>query len=65
MRIGKDPDPYLCLTDLDPEPGGPKTCGSCGSGPQHCLEETTLSILSAAINAVYLAIIILLFLLSV
>jgi hypothetical protein len=28
MRKGKDParDPYLCL--MDPDPGGPKTCGS-------------------------------------
>ncbi len=25
-----DPDPYLWL--LDPDPGGPKKCGSCGSG---------------------------------
>ncbi len=28
-------DPYLCLTDLDADPGGPKTCGSgygCESG---------------------------------
>jgi hypothetical protein len=24
-----EPDPYLCL--LDPDPGGPKTCGSGGS----------------------------------
>ncbi len=35
MRKGKDldpePDPYLWLKD----PGGPKTCGYCGSGPQH------------------------------
>ncbi len=32
MRKGKDPepDPYLWL--MDPDPGGPKTCGSCGSG---------------------------------
>jgi hypothetical protein len=34
MRKGKDPepdpDPYLRLIDLDP--GGPKTCGSSGSG---------------------------------
>ncbi len=34
MRKGKDPepdpDPYLCL--MDPAPGGPKTCGSCGFG---------------------------------
>ncbi len=26
MRKGKDPDPYLGLTD--PDPGGPKTYGS-------------------------------------
>jgi hypothetical protein len=26
MRKGKDPDPYLCL--MNPDPGGPKTCGS-------------------------------------
>jgi hypothetical protein len=25
-----DPDPYLSL--MDPDPGGPKTCGSYGSG---------------------------------
>jgi len=34
MRKGKDPepdpDPYLWL--MDPDPGGPKTWGSCGSG---------------------------------
>ncbi len=30
MRKGKDPDPYLLL--LDPDPGGPTTCGSLGSG---------------------------------
>jgi hypothetical protein len=36
MRKVKDPqldpdqDPYLLL--MDPDPGGPKTCGSCGSG---------------------------------
>ena len=33
MRKGKvpdpEPDPYLWL--MDPDPGGPKTCGSCGS----------------------------------
>ncbi len=31
-RKGKDPepDPYLWL--MDPDPGGPKTCWSCGSG---------------------------------
>jgi hypothetical protein len=32
MRKGKDteqePDPYLLLLDLDPDQGGPKTCGS-------------------------------------
>ncbi len=26
----KDPDPYIWL--MDPDPGGPKTCGSCGFG---------------------------------
>jgi hypothetical protein len=30
MRKGKDPDPQLLL--MDPDPGGPKTCGSCGYG---------------------------------
>ncbi len=30
MRKGKDPDPYLWL--MDPDPGGQKICGSCGSG---------------------------------
>jgi hypothetical protein len=29
MRKGRDPDPYLCLMDPDPNAGGPKTCGSC------------------------------------
>ncbi len=32
MRKGKDPDPYLWLLDPDPNPGGPKTCGSSSSG---------------------------------
>ncbi len=37
MRIKKDtpepdPDPYLRLMDPDPDSGGPKTCGFCGSG---------------------------------
>jgi hypothetical protein len=27
-----DPDPALYLRLMDPDPGGPKTCGSCGSG---------------------------------
>ncbi len=27
-----DPDPYLILIEPDPDPGGPKTCGSYGSG---------------------------------
>ncbi len=27
-----EPDPYLWLTDLDADLGGPKTYGSCGSG---------------------------------
>ncbi len=27
----KDPDPYLWLMDLDPDPGGPQTCGSDGT----------------------------------
>jgi hypothetical protein len=31
MRKGKDPDPYLCLIDPEPDPGGQKTCES-GSG---------------------------------
>ncbi len=31
MRKGKDPDPYLSLTDPDADPGGPKTY-ACGSG---------------------------------
>jgi hypothetical protein len=25
---GSEPDPYLVLTDLEPDPGGPKTSGS-------------------------------------
>jgi hypothetical protein len=37
IRKGKDPeldpDPHLLLVDPDPDPGGPKTCGSVsGSG---------------------------------
>jgi hypothetical protein len=28
MRKGKDPDPYLWLTDPDADSGGPKTYGS-------------------------------------
>ncbi len=38
MRKGKDPNPeldpgpYLWLMDPAPDPGGPKTCGSSGSG---------------------------------
>jgi hypothetical protein len=32
MRKGKDPDPDLWLRDPYPDPGGPKTCRSCGSG---------------------------------
>jgi hypothetical protein len=28
MRKGKDPDPYLCLTDPDTDPGGLKIYGS-------------------------------------
>jgi hypothetical protein len=28
MRKGKDPDPHLLIMDSDPDPGGPKTCGS-------------------------------------
>jgi hypothetical protein len=31
MRKGKDPDPFLRL--MDPDPGGPKTCGP--ADPQH------------------------------
>jgi hypothetical protein len=30
MRKETDPDPHLLLIDLDL--GGPRTCGSCGSG---------------------------------
>jgi hypothetical protein len=29
---GKDPDPDPDLRLVDPNPGGPKTCGSCRSG---------------------------------
>ncbi len=32
MRKGKDPDPDPYLLLIDPDPGGPKACGSCGSG---------------------------------
>jgi hypothetical protein len=33
MRKGKEPDPYPYLWLIDPDPGGPKTCGSeSGSG---------------------------------
>jgi hypothetical protein len=35
----KDPDPYLGLTDPDPDPGGPKTYGSDGSGSATLVEE--------------------------
>jgi hypothetical protein len=30
LKMDPEPDPYLWL--MDPDPGGPKTCGSCGSG---------------------------------
>ncbi len=32
VRKGTDPDPHLWQMVPDPDPGGPKTCGSCGSG---------------------------------
>jgi hypothetical protein len=32
MDRGPDPAPYLWLMDRDRDPGGPKICGSCGSG---------------------------------
>ncbi len=34
MRKGKDPDPdpYIWLMDLEPDPGGLKTCGYCRYG---------------------------------
>ncbi len=32
LRKGKDPDPAQYLWLMDPDPGGPKTCRSCGSG---------------------------------
>ncbi len=35
----KDPDPGPYLVQMDPEPGGPKTYGSYGSGSQHCCFE--------------------------
>jgi hypothetical protein len=31
MRKKKDSDPYLRLMEADPDFGGPKTCGFCGS----------------------------------
>ncbi len=31
LRKGKDPNPQLRIMDPDPDPGGQKTCGSCGS----------------------------------
>ncbi len=31
-KMDPDPDPYVWLMDPDTDPGGPKTCGSCGSG---------------------------------
>ncbi len=31
MRKGKDPDPDTYLWQMDSDPGGLKTCGSCGS----------------------------------
>jgi len=43
MRKGKDPEPdsvpYLWL--MDPDPGGPKTSGSCGSGSGFLSRPTT------------------------
>jgi hypothetical protein len=36
-----DPDPYLCLKDRDPDPGGPKTCGS-GSRTLLCVKVTNI-----------------------
>ncbi len=32
IHTSMDPDPYLWLMHLDPGPGGPKSCGSYGSG---------------------------------
>ncbi len=32
LYTNPDPDPYLWLMDPDSDPGGPKTCGSSGSG---------------------------------
>ncbi len=35
-----EPDPYLVLMDPDPDLGGPKTYGSCGSGSASLLTGT-------------------------
>jgi hypothetical protein len=40
MRKGKDPDSYSCLSD--PDPGVPKTCGSCGSASDSGSRSPTL-----------------------
>jgi hypothetical protein len=55
MRKGKDPepypDPYLLL--IDPDPGGPKTCGYGlvpNPDPQHC--KTEMQKLQVGINTV-------------
>jgi hypothetical protein len=38
MRKGKDPDPYLWLTDPDVDPGGPEPYGTDHMDPdtKHC-----------------------------
>ncbi len=37
----RDLDPYLWL--VDPDPGGPKTCGSCGSGSPTLVKKVNLN----------------------
>jgi hypothetical protein len=39
MRKGKDPDPYMWLTDPDADPGGPKTYDP---HPEDCFPFTPL-----------------------
>ncbi len=49
MRKGKDPDADPCLLLMDPDPGGPKTCGP-DPDPQHC--KTEMQKLQVGINTV-------------
>jgi hypothetical protein len=45
-----DPDPYFLL--MDPDPGGPKTRGSCSdSDPQHCKYQSFFHIPAKSFDA--------------